>query len=105
MLSVQSNKSISSVVNISLCVIFFGCANNKSSDDNSILQSMVLIPAGKFTMGGKSASAYRNELPRHKVSVSSFYMDITEVTNKQFNQFVNATGYITTAEKLSLIHI
>ena len=60
---------------------------------------MVLIPSGTFTMGGKSESAYRNEFPRHEVSVSSFYMDITEVTNKQFNQFVSATGYITTAEK------
>ena len=26
-------------------------------------------------------------------------MDITEVTNGQFQRFVNATGYITTAER------
>ena len=26
-------------------------------------------------------------------------MDITEVTNEQFDQFVKATGYITTAER------
>ena len=99
MLRAQFNKSVSSLTTISLCILLFGCTNNKISDDRSIFESMVLIPSGTFTMGGKSESAYRNEFPRHEVSVSSFYMDITEVTNRQFNQFVSATGYITTAEK------
>ena len=99
MLRAQFNKSVSSLTTISLCILLFGCTNNKISDDLSIFESMVLIPSGTFTMGGKSESAYRNEFPRHEVSVSSFYMDITEVTNRQFNQFVSATGYITTAEK------
>ena len=40
-----------------------------------------------------------NEFPVHKVKVDSFYMDVHEVTNQQFLDFVNATGYITTAEK------
>jgi len=88
MLRAQFNKSVSSLTTISLCILLFGCTNNKISDDRSIFESMVLIPSGTFTMGGKSESAYRNEFPRHEVSVSSFYMDITEVTNKQFNQFV-----------------
>src|SRR5690606_30551226 len=34
-----------------------------------------------------------------KVQVSPFYMDITEVTNAQFRKFVEATGYVTTAER------
>lgn len=60
---------------------------------------MVLIPAGYFTMGGKSDQASEDEFPRHEVSVSSFYMDETEVTNAQFEAFVKATGYITIAER------
>lgn len=60
---------------------------------------MVLIPAGNFTMGGKSDQAYQDEFPVHEVSVSSFYMDETEVTNKEFAQFVDATNYVTVAEK------
>lgn len=60
---------------------------------------MVLIPAGSFDMGGDNEQASADEYPKHKVSVDSFYMDITEVTNAQFKAFVEATGYITTAER------
>lgn len=35
------------------------------------------------------------EGPQRPVYVDSFYMDIHEVTNEQFQSFVNATGYIT----------
>ena len=60
---------------------------------------MVFIPSGTFDMGGKTMEADRNELPVHKVSVSGFYMDATEVTNRQFAEFVDATGYKTIAEQ------
>ena len=60
---------------------------------------MVFVPGGSFDMGGKSIEANRNELPVHKVSVSGFYMDATEVTNRQFSEFVEATGYKTIAER------
>ena len=63
------------------------------------LEGMVLIPGGEFEMGGDNAQADPDELPKHKVQLSSFYMDATEVTNAQFKKFVDATGYITTAEK------
>ena len=84
---------------VSLFLILFGCTNNNSNNDDSILNSMVLIPSGEFIMGGKSADAYHNEFPRHEVKVSSFYMDQTEVTNAEFNKFVKATGYKTMAER------
>ena len=60
---------------------------------------MVLIPAGTFVMGGNSNQSSPDEFPRHKVRVDSFYMDVHEVTNRQFNKFVENTGYITIAEK------
>jgi formylglycine-generating enzyme len=63
------------------------------------LTGMVLIPGGTFEMGADNEQASEDEYPKHKVTVDSFYMDITEVTNAQFQQFVNATGYITTAER------
>ena len=47
---------------------------------------MVLIPAGTFVMGGNSNQSSPNEFPRHKVRVDSFYMDVHEVTNKQFKK-------------------
>lgn len=60
---------------------------------------MALIPAGSFTMGGRSDQAYEDEFPRHDVKVSAFYMDVTEVTNAQFSAFVESTDYITIAER------
>ena len=50
-------------------------------------------------MGGDGDQAKQDELPKHKVFVSSFWMDETEVTNDQFKRFVDETGYVTTAEK------
>lgn len=66
---------------------------------DSSVAGMVLIPAGIFSMGGDNEQADADELPKHTVSVSSFYMDITEVTNAAFKKFIEATGYITTAER------
>ena len=60
---------------------------------------MVLIPKGDFMLGGKTEEAYWNELPANRVQVSSFWMDATEVTNRQFQAFVNETGYKTVAER------
>ena len=73
------------------------CAIQFSGDTS--IAGMVLIPGGIFDMGGDNAQASADEYPKHKVQISPFYMDITEVTNAQFKKFIDATGYITTAEK------
>jgi formylglycine-generating enzyme required for sulfatase activity len=61
---------------------------------------MAWIPGGEFTMGSDSARlAWPDEKPAHRVRVDPFWMDATEVTNAEFKKFVDATGYVTTAEK------
>lgn len=60
---------------------------------------MVFIPGGDFDMGGDNSQAQPDELPKHRVRVSAFWIDKTEVTNAQFKKFTDATGYITTAER------
>lgn len=60
---------------------------------------MVLIPAGKLHMGGDNEQADPNEYPKHWVEIDAFWMDATEVTNAQFAAFVEATGYVTVAER------
>ena len=40
-----------------------------------------------------------DEFPPHLVALDGFWMDTTEVTNQQFKEFVDATGYLTTAER------
>jgi len=58
---------------------------------------MARIPGGTFAMG--SEDFYPEEKPVHEVSVDGFWMDCHEVTNEQFAQFVEATGYTTVAER------
>jgi formylglycine-generating enzyme required for sulfatase activity len=60
---------------------------------------MVYIPAGEFVMGSPGDPPQANEAPAHRVRLDSFFMDETEVTNKQFAEFVQATGFVTEAEK------
>ena len=60
---------------------------------------MVWIPGARFTMGTNDENSYPQERPAHQVSVDGFWIDKTEVTNRQFSEFVNATGYMTVAER------
>ncbi len=60
---------------------------------------MVFIKGGDFMMGSNSPDAKPNEKPAHLVHVNPFWMDQTDVTNRQFARFVEETGYVTTAEK------
>jgi len=69
--------------------------------------NMVLIPAGTFLMGRQDRKGWSpmaapemfdDELPAHEVYVDAFYIDKYEVTNAQFKEFVDATGYLTDAE-------
>jgi sulfatase modifying factor 1 len=58
---------------------------------------MVWIPGGTYWMG--SDHHYPEEAPAHQVTVSGFWMDRFTVTNAQFAYFVEATGYVTVAER------
>ena len=67
---------------------------------------MLLIPAGKFFMGGKPEDLegreqnsgylnYEGERPLHQVEISAFYMDKFEITNAQYHRFfehIESTG-------------
>ena len=60
------------------------------------LDEMLWIPGGTFRMG--SDRHYPEEAPTHRVAVDGFWMDRTPVTNREFRRFVDATGYVTSAE-------
>lgn len=74
-------------------------------------EGMVWIPGGAFTMGDRHGAPnkhpdfletipeHRDAMFEHKVELDGFWMEKTEVTNRQFKAFVDATGYVTTAEK------
>jgi len=69
-----------------------------SAADSTSHEGMVWIAGGEFMMGANDDEGREDEYPQHRVKVSGFWMDATEVTNAQFKIFVDATGYITTAE-------
>jgi formylglycine-generating enzyme required for sulfatase activity len=59
---------------------------------------MVWIPGGTFWMGCENCGM-PDALPVHLVSVDGFWMDRTPVTNVEFQRFVQATRYVTVAER------
>jgi formylglycine-generating enzyme len=63
---------------------------------------MVWVASGEFSMGAAEGDpeARPDEFPAHRVRVDGFWMDETEVTNAQFRAFVEATGYVTMAERV-----
>lgn len=69
--------------------------------DIKVPDGMVWIPGGEFTQGAVDGDkmAMDHEKPSHKVAVDGFFMDRTEVTNAEFREFVEETGYITVAER------
>lgn len=80
-----------------------------NTEKRSDFSEMVKIKGGAFEMGGdvvtgfedmpKTALPQPDELPKHPVQISDFWMDEHEVTNAQFEVFVKATNYITVAER------
>ena len=99
---VYSNKFyLKSFAIMVLSGLLFDCTSPSRNDslETGANEGMVLIPSGEFKMGGKSAQADPDEFPRHDVAVSAFFLDATEVTNKQFESFVKETGYVTIAER------
>jgi formylglycine-generating enzyme required for sulfatase activity len=68
---------------------------------------MVYVPAGPFIRGSLSpyqlqtpvGSPAGDEHPVRSVRLSGFFIDRTEVSNRQFEAFVAATGFVTDAER------
>ncbi|MFC1718338.1 tandem-95 repeat protein, partial [Candidatus Poribacteria bacterium] len=61
------------------------------ADDSSAGTPSVYAPEGEFQMGSDDGDD--DEGPMHMVYVDAFYMDIHEVTNAQYQRFMDATGH------------
>lgn len=75
--------------------------HDKPTNESALPQEhkgMVLLPAGTFWMGCNEPS-FRDVRPYHQVHLQAFWIDKTEVTNKDFAGFVKETGYKTVAER------
>jgi formylglycine-generating enzyme required for sulfatase activity len=90
-------------VSVLLAALITRPASPALSATGAAPDGMVLIPGGAFLMGisrESIESEYRHlsprvramllaETPRHRVTVAAFYMDRFEVTNRQFQQFLD----------------
>ena len=61
------------------------------------MADMTWIAGGTFQMG--SDTFYPEERPAHDVTVDGFWIERCPVTNEEFARFVDATGYVTLAER------
>lgn len=96
---------------VSVVILLLVSCNSKETKENFLLVEkpenfqtpigMVWVSGASFTQGAKEGDylALPHEKPSHSVEVDGFFIDITEVTNAQFKKFVDATGYVTTAER------
>jgi formylglycine-generating enzyme required for sulfatase activity len=53
---------------------------------------MVKIPAGEFLMGSPARQGKADERPLHRVWLDDYYIDVYEVSNRQYQAFCDATG-------------
>lgn len=66
------------------------------SDDNE----MSLIPGGDYYIGTDTpVFVADHESPERKVFIEEFFLDKFEVSNGNFIEFIDSTGYVTEAEK------
>ncbi len=80
---------------------------NQTDSPRPAPEGMAWIPGGEFSMGANDPpdmnevgmKATEDARPIHRVYVDGFFMDKTDVTNRQFAEFVKATDYVTIAER------
>jgi formylglycine-generating enzyme required for sulfatase activity len=86
---------------------FLPSIEDKAAPPGKAPAGMVWIPGGEFSMGAAPMPGMndvgmretRDARPIHRVRVSGFWMDATEVTNAQFAAFVRETSYVTVSER------
>jgi formylglycine-generating enzyme required for sulfatase activity len=82
-----------------VALVVFGAGRWWGSLEQPLPPGMVRIPGGEFTMGAADEYAWPEERPAHRVRITEFALDETEVTNQAFAKFVKATGYQTADER------
>ncbi len=86
------------LVLLSLCFVFVSCGNKNRGELIGVKQKkwfgdkpygMVLVEGGAYIMGKSDEDlAQLQNAPAKTVTVPSFYMDETEITNSEYRQFV-----------------
>ncbi|AWW73749.1 gliding motility-associated lipoprotein GldK [Erythrobacter sp. KY5] len=100
------SKRLPSIITVCATLATLSACEGNEADQPKIAQARTCAPiasdpvsleGGTFTMG--SQLVYAEEGPERETTVDGFWIDPHEVTNAQFAAFVDATGYVTVAEK------
>lgn len=84
------------------------CSENQKSPQAGSTDRMVKLEGGSFLMGSEDESEIWKEDGEHpirEVTINPFWMDETAVTNEQFAEFVEATDYVTEAERFGWSYV
>lgn len=75
--------------------------NNIVANAHVSVNNMIRLEGGNFLMGTNDKDGFLQdgEGPVREVTIDSFYIDTTVVTNQQFAEFIKATDYKTDAEQ------
>lgn len=70
-------------------------------------EGMIYLDGGEFWMGTDDREGFPRdgEGPIRKITLKPFYIDPCAVSNEQFEQFVNETGYVTEAERFGWSYV
>ena len=79
----------------SLVLIFCSCQSKPEEKIEIPLPDFVSVSAGKYSVGRKG----HHINPKREVELESFEISTTEITNTQWEAFIQATNYKTDAEK------
>ena len=83
---------------LEILLIFLIASPSQLYAADATSKDMARIKGGTFWMGSDNGNT--NERPPHQVTVDNFWIDKYPVTNKVFDAFVKAAGYVTYAEKI-----
>ncbi|MBN7820457.1 formylglycine-generating enzyme family protein [Bowmanella yangjiangensis] len=80
------------------CLLLLAACEKHSQTQHHLEEGMQWVSGATITLG--DGAIYPEERGQRKVMVAPFLMSKTEVTNREFRVFVEATGYKTTAERV-----
>ncbi|GHH97896.1 formylglycine-generating enzyme family protein [Neobacillus kokaensis] len=72
-----------------------------NSEKSIFMDKMIYIPGGEFLMGTNETEGFAadGEGPVRKIMLDPYYIDSYTVTNAEFKEFINNTGYKTETER------
>ncbi|MBC8045249.1 MAG: SUMF1/EgtB/PvdO family nonheme iron enzyme, partial [Fimbriimonadaceae bacterium] len=92
-------KNIKHIFILFFTLLFIACSVSKTTTgiNDNLYKGMILLAAGEAKIGNNSG--FSGESPEFIKHIDAFYLDEHEVTVVQFRKFIEATQYVTEAER------